>query len=335
MRNCRLGKEETMLRIIAILGLLLFASTAPTFAQVNRDAQLAEASKAYARNDFAKSRDILEQLTVSYPKDPIVHYLLGNSYLAVSKFELAEREYQLCLKLNPPLIAVAQCQQALGRIRVYMSTRSAASSAQATSAQPATYPGASTAAATTGQAPLDPNLALNEQKLAEQQQELIRRADMEQARMTEHHKRICDAQTSRIKEQAEFEISQLQKYTYTSRGRQITNPHYEEEARAIREDADRRIKSALDALERNSSTLGRTGDRTRNDIAAMASNLREAAQSDKGSSRLMPNGSNLYTKNYVNFGDEIEREPEPPRPVEALKADYAKVTVKPKGSGKP
>lgn len=327
MRTCRVGLRRTMLRKIAVLGLLLVSSTAPALAQVNRDTQLAEASKAYARNDFAKSRDILEQLTVSYPKDPIVHYLLGNSYLAVSKFELAEREYQLCLKLNPPLIAVAQCQQALGQIRGYMNARTVASAVQANSAQ---------SAAAAGTPPLDPNLALNEQKLAEQQQELIQRADLEQAQMTAHHKRISDAQTSRIREQAEFEISQLQKYSYTSRGQRIMNPGYEAEARAIREEADRRIKSSLDALERNSSTIVRKADRTRNDVHRMANNLREQAQSDKGLSRLMPNGSNLYIRNYVNFGDELsEPEPQAPRPIEPLKADYAKITVKPKGNGKP
>lgn len=327
-----------MLRNIAILGLLLVASIAPSLAQVNKDTQLAKASKAYARNDFAKSRDILEQLAISYPKDPIVHYLLGNSYLAVSKFELAEREYQLCLKLNPPLIAVAQCQQALGQIRAYISGRPAASSAQANNTQQSAAAGVACpgASATGGTAPPDPNLALNEQKLAEQQQELIQRADLEQAQMTALHKRISDAQASRIREQAEFEISQLQRYSYTSRGRQITNPGYEAEVRAIREDADRRIKSSLDALERNSSTIARTADRTRNDVSNMATNLREQAQSDKGASRLMPNGSNLYTRNYVNFGDELsEPEPQPPRAIEPLKADYAKVTVKPKGSGKP
>lgn len=326
------------MRNIARLGLSLVAATTVSAslsvsaeAQTDRSTLLDEASRAYARNDFNKSRDILEQLCMSYPKDPVIHYLLGNSYLVASRLELAEREYQLCLKLNPAPAVLAHCQQALGQIRVYANNRSSA--ATAAGAANSNSSNGTVPANSAGSTPIDPNLMLNEQKLVEQQQELTERADLEQSQMTAHHRRISDAQTSRIREQAEFEISQLQKYSYNSRGRQVTNPGYEAEVQAIREDADRRIKASLDALERNSSTIARTADRTRNDVSKMASNLREAAQSDKGSVRLMPNGSNLYTKNYVNFGEDTE--PEPPRPIQPLRATCNKATVKPKGSPQP
>lgn len=332
MRTCISKNNGTAMRNIARLGLLLAAAITVSAslsvradAQTDRSTLLDEASRAYARNDFNKSRDILEQLCMSYPKDPVIHYLLGNSYLVASRLELAEREYQLCLKLNPAPAVSAHCLQALAKIRVYASNRSSAATAAGV-----VNSNSSRATVSANSAPVDPNLMLNEQKLTEQQQELIERADLEQSQMTAHHRRVSDAQSNRIREQAEFEISQLQKYSYNSRGRQVSNPGYEAEVRAIREDADRRIKASLDALERNSSTIARNAERTRNDVSKMVSNLREAAQSDKGSMRLMPNGSNLYTKNYVNFGEDTQ--PEPPRPIEPLRATRDRATVKPIGS---
>ena len=308
-------------------------TVSPALGQEDRNEKLTQSKQAYDKREWDKSKAILEQLVLTYPKDTVVHYLLANTYMAAGKLELAEREYDICVKLNCHSTMKAQCIHAIHQIKNYNSAQSA--TAATPSAAPATA--LQSASAATSAAPyaapsvpalvIDPTLALNEEKLSEQEQEFLRRHSRSESESTRHERRIADTQINRIKADADFEIAQIRKYIYNDH-HEIKNPSYESDTQAIREYADKRIKAILDAQERNNLVISRNANRAKTDTTNMASNLREAAQSEKGSIRVMPNGSNLYTKNYVNFDEESE--PDPPELV-PLKAEYRSIKAKAQG----
>jgi hypothetical protein len=310
--------------------LLVTVSSSCAFALDRFDGPFAQALDAYAKKDFARVCTLLEAMLLTSPKEPHVHYLLGHAYLASSKNELAEREYQTCLKLCPVSDLANQCNKALDQIKKLKSQSPLPVQTAATPTQlpPPPMPPAMPPCAAAQSPLVNPTLALNERRLFEEQQELLRKEDEKQRQTSQHYKNLSDTAVQKIRSDMEFQLSHISRYTYDHKGRSHKNPHYDAEAAILKEEADRKIKAVLDAQERNTVTVTRAGDKARDDVLNMASNLRDAVASDKGNVRVMPTGSGIRTKNYVNFGDDEPDEPIPPAPLPALKAERSTVKVK-------
>ncbi len=305
----------------SLLFLVLFFawSLSAVAAEDERGLKLHTAMNAYDGRDFARAEKLLNELSVSYPKDPIMHYLLGNCYLATSKMQLAEHEYDLCLKLNPVPSLSVQCHTALSGIHhitpppPILGSSPVPPSAPGSVAQP--LPAAS-----------QPNLAINEEKIAEEQTELLQRQEDETKQSLRFHRKLTDIAVTRLRDQAALDIAALPKYYYDSRGHRRSDPNYYSAAREITAECEAKVQRQQDALERDNVVLTRVSQQTKIDVANMASTLRNTMLSSRGASRLMPAGTNLYVRNYVNFGDSPDPEPQPVVP---LHAQYSRDRVQP------
>lgn len=282
-------------------------------AETDREAKLRASVDAYSKQEYAKSKLLLDELVKASPNDPVVHYLLANNLLATQKMDLAQKEYEQCLILKPTPHLAELCQKAIAQLKNYSPVQNAAGASAARSGSPA------------GQSAQPPMLsgpfAIDEQKLADQQSELIDRFNKEQIESVRFHKRIADIQINKIKDDANYEIAMLK----SGRSEQAM-------AKMIREEADKKIKRIMDALERDNQTLAQNADRGRQGVQTMASSLRDTIMNDKGEVRMMPAGTNLYTRNYVSFGDGPE--PEPPAVV-PLRAEYSRAKVRPVAQTQP
>lgn len=277
-----------------------------------------QAMKAYSENRFPDCIDLLERFVLVHPKDPRIHYLLANAYMAAGKLQLAEREYQSCLFLTSDLQLQAYCKTAVSQLRQCTATASIPTQyaipllygangvvpAQIRAAPAQTAVGV----AAPGSAGASRLLKLNTGLLQDQEQQLKDRFAQEAQDRTRLHNRILQTQIERINQEAEDQIAAL-KYTgpliRTRSGiMRSSGAAYQAEIDRIRAEAEAKIaRVKIDAGYKADLSNDELKRQTKC-IDTYDDNLRRLLVSDTGSVRVMPTGTCLYVRNYINFGED-------------------------------
>lgn len=304
--------------VVNAAGSAAATTAAPSTATV--DPLYVQAMKAYSEKRFPECIDLLERFVLVHPKDPRIHYLLANAYMAAGKLQLAEREYQSCLFLTSDVQLQAYCKTAVSQLRQCTTT----TSIPVLYAIPALYGANGAVPAQIGVAPAQAGvgavfgtpsaganklLQLNTGLLQDQEQQLKDRFAQEAQDRARLHNRILSTQIERINQEAEDQIAALGKYsgalirtrsgmTRSSGGAyqaEIDRIRAEAEAKIARVKIDAGYKSDLsnDELKRQNKCIDSYDD-----------NLRKLLVSDTGSVRVMPTGTCLYVRNYINFGED-------------------------------
>lgn len=314
------------------------ASTAPTAAV---DPLYVQAMKAYSEKRYPECIDSLERFVLVHPKDPRIHYLLANAYMSAGKLQLAEREYQSCVFLTSDVQLQAYCKTAVSQLRQCTPTTTVPTlyaipplyGANGTlPAQIAVAPAqAGAGAAPQSSAGASKLLQLNTSLLQDQEQQLKDRFAQEAQDRARLHNRILSAQIERINLEAEDQIAALGKYsgalirtrsgmTRSSGGAyqaEIDRIRAEAEAKIARVKIDAGYKRDLsnDELKRQNKCIDTYDD-----------NLRRLLVSDTGSVRVMPTGTSLYVRNYINFGEDTSA-PQTQQPQPQLLQPASMLTV--------
>lgn len=309
------------------------------------DPRFVQAMKAYSEKRFPECIDILERFILVHPMDARVHYYLANAYMAGGKLQLAEREYQSCMQLSPDKQLQAYCQTAVSQLQQY-STLNATPFYAAPVPQYATVPGLITApgvwpglvprqySAAPPPSPLASAklLQLNTGLLQDQEQQLKDRFALEAKDRVRLHDRIIQTQVERINQEAEDQIAALSRFNgpvIRSRSgySRVSSSYYQAEVERIRAEAEAKIARVKIEAGYKKDLSNEELVRQNKCIDTYDDNLRKLIISDTGSVRVMPTGTCLYVRNYVNFGEDTT--PQQPQP------QYAQPTAVPPAATQP
>lgn len=255
--------------------------TAPTACGAPVDPRFVAAMKAYNEKRFPECIDNFERLIRAHPKDARLHYYLANAYMAAGKLQLAEREYLSSMYLTSDTQLTAFCQTAVSQLRQHLANLPPVGAVAATPATPA----------------VSSKLQLNTRLLQDQEQHLKTRFTLEAKERERLYDRIAQTQIQGIKQNAKDQIASLVK-------RRGGSSAYKDEVDCINATAETQIA-------RVKIEAGYKKDRSHNELKRQTNcidsyddHLRKLLASDTGSIRVMPTGTSLYVRNYINFGED-------------------------------
>jgi tetratricopeptide (TPR) repeat protein len=82
--------------------------------------------KSYGAHNYAQARKFFEAAAAANPNNWLVHYQLGNTYLALSQKELARQAYEKARDCNPPAAYKGNIEKAMSYLGVPLGDKKAA-----------------------------------------------------------------------------------------------------------------------------------------------------------------------------------------------------------------
>ncbi len=271
--------------------ILLFALPLPASADDFSNGIIKDAAAAYGKQKYNDSIRLLEPLGRLNPKNPLLHYYLANNYFAKGNWDGAKQEYRVCLNLQPSSDVRHHCIKALGQLQHY-------------------FPGTHS----NSQQQLMPPVAndfvmINAPALSRQAQERRNKYESHYRHRIEQNEQHAQKKIDAVERNNKHTIEGLPRYEYIG-DRKVSSSNYAHEVAFARQQANRQIKDIREFLARDNAHAKAELDRHTSDVERMTSNFLAEVNSDRGPIGIMPGGSGLHVKNYVNFGDDSD--PLPP-----------------------
>jgi len=114
--------KKDIRRTFSVAGILAaFFSNSAAFADPYSDG-----CKSYTAHNYAQARKFFESAAAKNPNSWLVHYQLGNTYLALSQKDLARQAYEKALDCNPPAAYKGNIDKAMSYLGVPVGDKKAA-----------------------------------------------------------------------------------------------------------------------------------------------------------------------------------------------------------------
>lgn len=257
----------------------------PAYGLDNADAKDVRALKRlYESGQYAAAIERGERITKSTPGNTLTHYYLANSYLVTGQLSYAEREYRICVQLEPYSEAGENAQMALLAIGKLKDLKQTQSIVQQKSASDF------------------------EEKVARKAEELKQASVNTEVSRLNRRLREEDERIKNLNDEKQRAIDQVPKYIIGAFGARVPNPDYDSEVQVIQAETNskvEKIQRIVNQLLAERAKILRSGSQLSIEVQK---GLKSSTAGSNENVRLMPIGSGLYVRNYVIFSDEAKNE---------------------------
>ncbi|MBP7862061.1 tetratricopeptide repeat protein [bacterium] len=240
----------------------------------------------YKSGKIAEAANLLQSFIGKNPSDLKARYYLANAYASLGQRNKAIEQYNYCANAAPGTKMEEYCLRAMGMQN--LKSNSLPSLKQ----------------------PMKDLQRDTESKVDMQAKEY--RANLEAQRKNEQiilAKKI-DAQVETIRRQMALDVDNVPRYIYI--GNKIySNRDYQTDVKKIKLEAERRISDLTSGEDSEMQRLNECFDKRLEEFSESHDGIRTALKSAKGNMQLTPHGTDMYVRNYMNFGQEKVWEPPP------------------------
>lgn len=267
---------------------------------------------AYNAGQVAQAQKDLEQWVSQYPLDRLARYYLAHCLLSQGQTKEAAQNYTACCTWPKPDYISIAAKQALDLI----AAKSQGASAGLSSAT-----------------------QVNNDAIEKQESVLVARIKDEEKRSISEKQELLELQIENSKARLKGQIASLTRYIWID-GKKMEHPDYAPSVSSLNEQAyadQMRMTEAFNFAEAN---IRQAADKKIADLEQTARGMKKQMRSTHGAIGLIPDGTDLNVRNYMNFPDASEsdyyRRPTVPLragPAQMLKLD-PKVRQAPQNRGK-
>jgi tetratricopeptide (TPR) repeat protein len=240
----------------------------------------------YKSGKIAEAANSLQSVINKNPSDLKARYYLANAYASLGQRNKAIEQYNYCANAAPGTKMEEYCQRAMGMQNLKSNS----------------LPGL--------KQPMKDLQRDTESKVEMQAKEY--RANLEAQRKNEQRflSRKIDAQVDTIRRQMTLDVDNVPRYIFVG-NKAYSNRDYQTDVSKIKLDAARRISDLTSGEDSEMQKLNDRFDKKLEEFSESHDGIRTALKSAKGNMQLTPHGTDMYVRNYMNFGQEKIWEPPP------------------------
>lgn len=235
----------------------------------------------YHAGNFKQAFEQFNQLLARDPNDAILHYYAANCLVKLGRIKEAIADYRNCILLGSDSEAANLSRQALA-----LWDKPFAQAKPIAIATPQTNHGA----INNRQPP-----AIIDEQAHERARLIADSASQQLANLTKNYKHWVKVESDRLT----YEIRSVPKRIEIG-GKLVDNPDYDSIVANLRLEAERKASAMQADYLRRTRELTDDSTRRQELIISEGANVKSMYARDSGFSRMMPHGSNLYVRNYLN-----------------------------------
>lgn len=235
----------------------------------------------YGAGNYSLAFVHFNQLLAQNPNDARTHYYAGNCLVKLGRVKEAKEHYRTCLLLGTDNEATVLSSQALAVWDKLPGLTAPLASA------PAPAPAA---------APVDraPPKSIDTQT-DERARMISDHTALQIKNLTEQFKRWSKVDSDKLT----ADIRSVPKHLDVN-GTNVPNPDYDSIVKSLKQDAQKKAADMQVEYNRRLKEITDDGNKRQQIIVAEGANVKSMYARDSGFSRMMPHGSNLYVRNYLN-----------------------------------
>ncbi len=240
----------------------------------------------YKSGRISEATSILQSVISKNPADLKARYYLANAYASLGQRNKAIEQYNYCANAAPGTKMEEYCLRAMGMQNLKSNSLPSL------------------------QQPMKELQRDTESKVDMQARQYI--ANLESQRKTEQRALSLkiNAQIDTINKQMALDVENVPRYIYMG-NKVYSNRDYQTDVKKIKLDAERRISDLTSGENSEMQKLNERFDKRLEEFSESHDGIRTALKSSKGNMQLTPHGTDMYVRNYMNFGQEKVWEPPP------------------------
>jgi tetratricopeptide (TPR) repeat protein len=258
----------------------------------------------YGAGNFKQAFEQFNQLLAKDPNDARLHYYAGNCLIKLGRIKEAISDYRACVMLGTDSEAAVLSKQALA---VWDKPVGKDASVAAANAQPKGGFGAAGAAASfasgspavasssSGILPGRQPPVIIDVQASERARMIADNTTLQLKNLTENYKRWSKIDSDKLA----ADIKSVPK-RFEVDGKYVPNPDYDTIVSGLKQDAENKANSMQSEYQRRVREISEDSKKRQETIIAEGANVKAMYARDSGFSRMMPHGSNLYVRNYLN-----------------------------------
>lgn len=259
-----------------------------------------QAVNFYKQGQFARAIELLQTVLLSEPTNAQAHYYYGNCLARDGQFSAANFEYRAGYKYAPAQSSLrSYCLSGINN-----TTGQKTATAAEAKARVAAVDGADSAVSETKATEskgVAENQATNSSSKHLDQHFSQVQAEVEQERLAKvaAKQKELDNAIARMQAQMREDIYQVPKYMLTD---QAANLDYNNAVQRIRTSAEEKIKIKKIDFEEEFRKINDFYAAKLQVLLSSHTNLKKQISATSGSSQVVPSNTNMYLRNYVNYG---------------------------------
>jgi hypothetical protein len=271
------------MKVFAHAFLALTALSMGLFVPVKAD-DFSSGMSLFKSGRMSEAALVLESVVKKDPSDLKARYLLGNAYASLKQRQKAVEQYSFCANAAPGTKMEEYCLRALGMQN--LKTNSLPSLKHS-----------------------NHDLQLDtERKLDIEAKEYQYNLENQRKNELNGLASRLNAQAATIDKQMALDIENVPKYIYVG-DRRYPNSNYKTDVDLIKTEAARKIEELTARQKSDYQALNERFDKRIEEYMESHQGIRDALKSAKGNMQLTPHGTDMYVRNYMNFGQEKVWEP--------------------------
>lgn len=233
---------------------------------------------------LTEARDVLQSAVLHNPSDLKARYILANVYASLKDRQKAVEQYTYCANKAPGTKLEEFCLKAMGMQKLQSNSLPALKH------------------------PLTDLQRDTELKVDMQAYEYRNNLENQRANELKGLSSRTNAQADTINRQMALDIDNVPRYIYVG-DKRYSNPDYKSDVDAIKLEAARRLDEVTKRRDSDLETLNQRFDKRLEEYMESRDGIHNALRSAKGNMQLTPHGTDMYVRNYMNFGQEKIYEP--------------------------
>ncbi|MDX2106051.1 MAG: hypothetical protein SFY67_06575 [Candidatus Melainabacteria bacterium] len=231
-----------------------------------------------------EARDVLLSAVKRDPSDLKARYFLANVYASLKDRQKAVEQYNYCANAAPGTKLEEFCLKAMGMQRLKPNSLPALKHPKH-------------------------DLQLNtELKVDLQAYEYRHNLEKQRANELKGLSSRTNAQADTINRQMALDIDNVPRYIFVGNKR-YSNPDYKSDVDSIKLEAARKLDDIANRRNADLESLNQRFDKRLEEYMESRDGIRNALKSANGNMQLTPHGTDMYVRNYMNFGQEKIYEP--------------------------
>ncbi len=245
-----------------------------------------DAVALYKSGKISEAAHTLQSVVNKNSSDLKARYYLANAYASLGQRNKAIEQYNYCANAAPGTKMEEYCLRAMGMQNLKSNSLPSL------------------------QQPMKDVQRDTETKVDMQAKEYV--ANLESQRKSEQRvlSQKINAQIDTINKQMALDVENVPRYIYMG-NKVYSNRDYQTDVKKIKLDAERRISDLTRGENSEMQKLNERFDKRLEEFAESHDGIRTALKSAKGNMQLTPHGTDMYVRNYMNFGQEKIWEPPP------------------------
>lgn len=245
-----------------------------------------DAVSFYKSGKISEAASILQSVIRKNPADLKARYYLANAYASLGQRNKAIEQYSYCASAAPGTKMEEYCLRAMGMQNLKSNSLPSL------------------------QQPMKDLQRDTESKVDMQAREYV--ANLESQRKNEQRvlSQKINAQIDTINRQMALDVDNVPRYIYIG-NKVYSNRDYQTDVKRIKLDAERRISQLTSGEDSEMQKLNERFDKRLEEFVESHDGILTALKSAKGNMQLTPHGTDMYVRNYMNFGQEKIWEPPP------------------------